>query len=95
MKRIISAKFLAAGAIALGAFVAASAANAGSDVHFSIGVNSPIPSTWSRHRSMYSRDLCTCSRRRFMCSPGPFTLRLVRCMWTPADLPRSLRPIPE
>src|SRR6476660_8674593 len=43
MKQIISAKFLAAGAIALGAFVAASAANAGSDVHVSIGVNSPIP----------------------------------------------------
>jgi hypothetical protein len=43
MKRIISAKFLAAGAVALGAFVAASAAHAGSDVHFSIGVNSPIP----------------------------------------------------
>ena len=43
MKRITSAKFLAAGAIALGAFVAASAAHAGSDVHFSIGVYSPAP----------------------------------------------------
>jgi len=43
MKRTISAKFLAAGAIALGAFVAASAAHAESDVHLSIGVNSPVP----------------------------------------------------
>jgi len=43
MKRIIFAKFLAASAIALGAFVVASAAHAGSDVHFSIGVNSPQP----------------------------------------------------
>ena len=43
MNRIISAKFIAASAIAFGALVAASAANAGSDVHLSIGVNSPMP----------------------------------------------------
>ena len=38
MKRITSAKFLAATAVAVGAFVAASAAHARSDVYFSIGV---------------------------------------------------------
>ena len=41
MKRITSARFLAATAVALGAFVAASAAHARSDVYFSIGVQAP------------------------------------------------------
>jgi hypothetical protein len=43
MKRITSAKFLAAGVVAFGAFMAASAAHARSDVYFSIGVQSPVP----------------------------------------------------
>ena len=42
MKRIISAKFLAATVVALGAFVAASAAHARSDVYFSVGVHAPV-----------------------------------------------------
>ena len=42
MKRMTSAKFLAATAVALGAFVAASAAHARSDVYFSIGVPAPV-----------------------------------------------------
>ena len=42
MKRITSAKFLAATAVALGAFVAASAAHARTDVYFSIGVPAPV-----------------------------------------------------
>lgn len=41
MKRLISAKSLAAVAVVLGAFGAASAAHARSDVYFSIGVQSP------------------------------------------------------
>lgn len=42
MKRISSAKFFAATAVALGAFVAASAAHARTEVHFSIGVPAPV-----------------------------------------------------
>lgn len=41
MKRLISTQSLAAAAIAMGAFGAASAAHARSDVYFSIGVQSP------------------------------------------------------
>jgi hypothetical protein len=41
MKRLFSAKTLAAAAVALGAVGAASAAHARSDVVFSIGVNAP------------------------------------------------------
>jgi hypothetical protein len=41
MKRLISTRFLAAAALALGAFSAASAAYARSDVYFSIGVQAP------------------------------------------------------
>jgi hypothetical protein len=41
MNRLISPKSLAAVAVALGAFAAASAAHARSDVYFSIGVQSP------------------------------------------------------
>jgi hypothetical protein len=41
MKHLISTKSLAAVALALGAFAAASSAHAGSDVHFSIGVQTP------------------------------------------------------
>jgi hypothetical protein len=41
MKRLISTKLFATVAVALGAFAAASVAHAGSDVYFSIGVQSP------------------------------------------------------
>lgn len=41
MNRLISLKSLAAAAVVLGAFGAASAAHARSDVQFSIGVNTP------------------------------------------------------
>ena len=42
MKRITSAKFVATAAVALGAFVAASAAHARTDVYFSVGVPAPV-----------------------------------------------------
>jgi hypothetical protein len=42
MNRSTSAKFFATAAVALGAFVAASAAHARTDVHFSIGVPAPV-----------------------------------------------------
>lgn len=41
MKRLISTRSIAAVAIVLGAFAAASAAHARSDLHFSIGVHTP------------------------------------------------------
>ncbi len=42
MKRMTSARFFATAAVALGAFVAASAAHARTDVYFSIGVPAPV-----------------------------------------------------
>lgn len=41
MKRLISTRLFATIALALGAFAAASAAHAGNDVYFSVGVQSP------------------------------------------------------
>jgi hypothetical protein len=41
MKPLLSTQFLAGVAVALGAFTAVSPANAGSDVYFSIGVQTP------------------------------------------------------
>jgi len=43
MKHLISSKSIAAAAIALGAFTAASSAHAASDMHFTIGVCGWLP----------------------------------------------------
>jgi hypothetical protein len=62
MKSLLSAKPLFAAALAVGAFRAASAAHARTDVVLSIGV--PAPYGYVQPRP------CTCSRSRCMCSPA-------------------------
>jgi len=61
MKHLISIKSIAAVAIALGAFTAASSAHAASEVHFTIGVAVPgihaqLTPVHMQHRPVFNRE---------------------------------------
>ena len=67
MKHLISTKSIAAVAIALGAFTAASSAHAASDVHFTIGVAAPgihvqLAPLHMQHRPVFTPEYSQFSR---------------------------------
>jgi uncharacterized cupredoxin-like copper-binding protein len=73
MKRLISARSLAAAAVVLGAFAAASAAHARSDVYFSVGVQS-APGVYVQPAPIYvqPRPAYVAPRPVYVPAPGHY-----------------------